>query len=205
MPTGHGTWPVCWDSETRSDRRSGTNSAYASWPLGPCAGGLSEVRDLPLQGPAAGQDGREHSRSARSPHRGCWARQRRGFFEKGAVIAPPHRIVVTDATVLINLIRVGRLDVVGSLERLEFLVPDDVREEITNQHQRGALGKAVDCTFLRIVKVESVVDLALFTELRARRGRGESACLALAQNARMDRAVRRERQVPAGSREAHRL
>jgi len=96
------------------------------------------------------------------------------------VNTPVLRIVVTDSNVLINLMHVSRLDLLRSLPGHEFVVPDHVREEITNPDQRAALDAAIDAG---TVKLESITDLdalATFTELIAHIGRGESACIAIA-------------------------
>lgn len=93
---------------------------------------------------------------------------------------PVLRIVVTDSNVLINLMHVSRLELLRSLPGHEFVVPDHVREEITNPDQRAALDAAIDAG---TVKLESITDLdalATFTELIAHIGRGESACIAIA-------------------------
>ncbi|MHB0979132.1 MAG: hypothetical protein ACYC5Q_03475 [Thermoleophilia bacterium] len=79
------------------------------------------------------------------------------------MIASRLRIVVTDANVLINLIHVERLDVLGALEGYEFVVPADVREEITDLDQRAALEEAIGRSFFRIEHV---------TELRRDSGEG---------------------------------
>jgi len=96
------------------------------------------------------------------------------------VNTPVLRIVVTDSNVLINLMHVSRLDLLRSLPGHEFVVPDHVREEITNPDQRAALDAAIGAG---TVKLESITDLdalATFTELIAHIGRGESACIAIA-------------------------
>jgi len=96
------------------------------------------------------------------------------------VNTPIRRIVVTDSNVLINLMHVARLGLLGSLPGHEFVVPDHVREEVTNPDQRSALDAAIDAG---TVKLESITDLDVlvtFTELIAHIGRGESACIAIA-------------------------
>ncbi len=59
-------------------------------------------------------------------------------------------------------------------------MPADVREEITDLDQSAALEEAIGRSFLRIEHVTNLEAVALFAELRARLGRGESACLVLA-------------------------
>lgn len=93
---------------------------------------------------------------------------------------PPHRIVVADANVLINLIHGARLDFCAELPNLEFVVPDHVRQEIAVPEQRAALDQAVEGEWLRIVSIMEPMDIALFAELVIRLGRGEAACLVLA-------------------------
>jgi hypothetical protein len=41
----------------------------------------------------------------------------------------PVRVVVTDANILINLIHVGRLDLLGKLPPYSFVVPEEVVKE----------------------------------------------------------------------------
>jgi len=95
--------------------------------------------------------------------------------------APLVRIVVTDSNVLINLMHVQRLSLLGRIPEHEFTVPDHVHEEITNEDQRAVLDDAIAEGWL---KVESLTDLdaiAVFAELTAHIGRGEAACIAIAQ------------------------
>ena len=54
-----------------------------------------------------------------------------------------HTIIVTDANVLINLMHVTRLDMCARLPGYEFVVPDHVREEITDATQRPVVDGAV--------------------------------------------------------------
>lgn len=91
-----------------------------------------------------------------------------------------HRVVVTDANVLINLIHVARLDFCWQLANLEFVVPDHVREEINIPAQRETLDQAVEGGRLRIVSITEPDDIELFADLVTRLGRGEAACLVLA-------------------------
>lgn len=92
----------------------------------------------------------------------------------------PQIIVVTDANVLINLMHVVRLDLCARLPGHEFVVPDQVREEITDANQRIALDDAVVRSVVRIEAITDLSAVTLFTELIARIDRGEAACLALA-------------------------
>lgn len=90
------------------------------------------------------------------------------------------RVVVADASVLINLIHVSRLDLCGRLPGVEFVVPEHVRAEITYPSQREALDRAVEGGVFQIVTITDLADIAEFSNLTTRLGRGEAACLVLA-------------------------
>ena len=89
-------------------------------------------------------------------------------------------VVVTDANVLINLIRIGQLPLLGQLDGYRFLVPTEVANEITEPDQREALSWALTEGHLEQVVVDTMESLQLFAELRDVMGMGEAACLALA-------------------------
>ncbi len=89
-------------------------------------------------------------------------------------------VVVTDANVLINLLRIGQLPLLGKLDAYRFLVPEEVVAEVTDPDQREALSSALAAGYLRQAVVDTMESLALFAELRDVMGRGEAACLALA-------------------------
>lgn len=91
------------------------------------------------------------------------------------------RVVVADANVLINLIHVGRLGLCSSLPTHEFLVPEHVRAEIRRPRQREMVDEAISEGILRTVSLSDPSDLSLFAELTVFLGRGEAACLVLAQ------------------------
>ena len=90
------------------------------------------------------------------------------------------RIVVTDANVLINLMHVSRLGVLGTIPAHEFVVPDHVREEITNSEQRAILERAIGDGWLKVEAITDLDAIAVFTELITHIGRGEAACIAIA-------------------------
>jgi predicted nucleic acid-binding protein len=94
----------------------------------------------------------------------------------GAVV----RIVAADANILINFIHLQRLDLLGHLPEYEFVMPEEVRGEITDPNQDAAVRDATDAGILRLVVIEDVQTLTLFAELTGLMGRGEAACLSLA-------------------------
>jgi predicted nucleic acid-binding protein len=91
-----------------------------------------------------------------------------------------HRIVVTDANVLINLIHVDALAMVASLPDYEFVVVEEVVGEITDPQQATALQTAFAENHLQRDSLTDLNALALFAELVQMMGRGEAASLALA-------------------------
>lgn len=91
------------------------------------------------------------------------------------------RVVVTDANILINLIHVGRLDLLGTLPAYTFVVPDHVIAEITDPGQRQHLDAALARGDLRQESLTDLRALTIYADLRRIIGQGEAACLALAE------------------------
>lgn len=91
------------------------------------------------------------------------------------------QIVVTDANILINLLHIGRLSILGRLAQFDFVVPDEVVAEILNEDQAAALQAAIDARHLARVSFQDTEELTAFAALASFLGKGESACLALAQ------------------------
>lgn len=92
------------------------------------------------------------------------------------------KVVVSDANVLINLAHVDRLDLCGSLEELEFVVPEEVIAEVSRPDQAAILQRALDAGHMERVVICDPAEIALYAELRDSVGRGEAACLALARS-----------------------
>ena len=92
----------------------------------------------------------------------------------------PTRTVITDANVLINLTHAGRLDFLGKLPGLTFVVTPDVLAEIVLPDQKQQVDGAVAVGIFRIEELSSPETIALFAELRHLMGAGEAASLALA-------------------------
>jgi predicted nucleic acid-binding protein len=91
------------------------------------------------------------------------------------------RTVVLDASVVINLIHAGRLDLLGNIEGYEFVVPEQVIAlEVTYPEQAQALSAALEAGWVRRVESTDTVEIGLYAELSAVMGKGEAACLAMA-------------------------
>lgn len=91
------------------------------------------------------------------------------------------RVVVSDANVLINLIHVRRLDLLGSLAVHDFVVPPEVEAEIREPEQAEALAKAFDDGDVARRTFAGTAELTSYAELIRSLGRGEAACLAMAE------------------------
>jgi len=94
----------------------------------------------------------------------------------------PIRIVVTDTNVLVNLMHVSRLDLCGRIPGYEFILPEHVRAEITRQEQRTAIEVAISAGILKVQTITEIPALAVYAELKERMGKGESACIAIAES-----------------------
>ena len=93
----------------------------------------------------------------------------------------PICVVVTNANVLINLIHVDRLDLLGAIAGYEFVVPPEVEAEISVPDYSQALAHAFDADHIRQRAFTSTDELALYAEYTHVIGRGEAACLAMAE------------------------
>ena len=90
-------------------------------------------------------------------------------------------VVVMDANVMINFIHIGRLELLARLPGLRFVVPEHVVAEITDVAQAAELRAAVARGDVGEVRMTNAAEIARFAALTETLGRGESACLALAE------------------------
>lgn len=96
--------------------------------------------------------------------------------------APAHfPTYVLDANFVINLIHAARLNLLAALGSYRFVVPDEVVEEITEPLQRQQLQAALNEGFVHRQSITDPAELDIYAELRGLMGKGEAACLALAQ------------------------
>ena len=89
--------------------------------------------------------------------------------------------VSTDTCILINLVRVHRLDLLGALPPYVFHVPLEVRSEITYPEQLTELEEAFNRGWIQEARLEAIDELQFFTKASEQLGSGESACLALTE------------------------
>ena len=91
--------------------------------------------------------------------------------------------IVLDASVLLNFVKIGRIELLGQLDTSVVLL-DQVLDEVRRPEQREAVEGAVKAEILDLQSVRNPVEVALFANLRAdgRLGAGECAVLAVAIN-----------------------
>jgi predicted nucleic acid-binding protein len=113
-------------------------------------------------------------------------------------------IVVADTSVLINLLRIDRMDLIGRYPQ-RFLATDHVDAEITNHYpdQRARYHSAVASRLLDTCSVVDPAEVELFLRLRAaeRLGAGECSALAVAIHRRYPIAINDNRAVKRAVRE----
>jgi len=91
------------------------------------------------------------------------------------------RTVVLDASVVINLIHAGRLDLLGKIAGYHFVVPDQVIAlEVTYPREAEALAAALEAGWVRRVESIDTLEIELYAQLSSVMGKGEAACLAMA-------------------------
>lgn len=91
-------------------------------------------------------------------------------------------IVITDASILINLTHTGHLALLGKTGGMRFVVPDEVVAEVTEPEQLRTLEAAFSDGSLKRESIVTPDELTIFAELSQVLGSGESACLALASS-----------------------
>lgn len=89
--------------------------------------------------------------------------------------------IVLDTSVLLNFVKIGRVELLGQLGTSVVLL-DQVLDEVRRPKQRKVVKDAVTAGTLDLQSVRNPVEVALFAELRAggRLGAGECAVLAVA-------------------------
>jgi predicted nucleic acid-binding protein len=91
-------------------------------------------------------------------------------------------VVITDASVIINLCHTGHILLLGRTTMFEFIVTDEVIAEVTEPDQQRTLAEALTAGALRRDSISSPEELTTFAELTQILGTGEAACLAVAEH-----------------------
>ena len=99
----------------------------------------------------------------------------------------PSTVVVTDASVLVNFLRIDRMDLITGHSHA-FIATDHVADEVSDRYpdQQQRFTSAVDAGALSQQSVTSPAEIALFGTLSAsgRLGAGECSAIALAVHRR---------------------
>ena len=93
-------------------------------------------------------------------------------------------IVVADANILINFLRIGRMDILRGVKAYGFCIPNHVRQEISYPAQKEAIDQAIQEGHLIEIALTDLQELRLYAGYRRRLGDGEAACLAVAMHRR---------------------
>lgn len=89
--------------------------------------------------------------------------------------------VALDASVLINFLLLDRLEILTALPGFAFVVPEQVVQEITYPDQVRRLTKALMANDLMQDNATDPDEIANYADLKRVMGRGEAACLAMAE------------------------
>ncbi len=91
-------------------------------------------------------------------------------------------VAVTDASVIINFSHIEKLDMLPHLPGLRFVVPEQVAAELTDRAQAAELRRLIEDGQLESVVIGEPAEIERYAELTETLGKGESACLALAES-----------------------
>lgn len=105
--------------------------------------------------------------------------------------------VITDANILINFIKIGRLDILQQLRMYAFYIPEEVYEEITYPAQRLVLDQALAQGWLSKIVITDLNELLSYAQYRLQMGDGEAACLAIATHRLWIMACDERRLIPS--------
>lgn len=93
-----------------------------------------------------------------------------------------HVVVVTDANVIINFIHIGQLELLARLPGMRFVIPEHVVAEVHEPAQAAELHDFIESGGLERTRITEPAELERYAELSETLGKGESACLALAES-----------------------
>ena len=75
--------------------------------------------------------------------------------------------IVLDASILLNFVKVGRIDLLGELGSPVLLL-DQVRAEVIRPEQSQVVTEAITAGIMDLESVTDIVEVTLFADLRAR-------------------------------------
>ena len=93
-------------------------------------------------------------------------------------------LVVTDANILINFLKIGRLDLLRQLRTYAFQIPEEVYREVSYPTQRAELDRALREGWIGKVEITAMDEMSAYARYRRQMDDGEAACLAVAVSRR---------------------
>ncbi len=90
-------------------------------------------------------------------------------------------IVIADTSVVINLLHVERLSMMSQLSGIRLTLPDEVVAEVTNAEHRALLDTAISGKLVDQCSLDALGGSSVILDLAGKLGKGELACLALAE------------------------
>lgn len=89
-------------------------------------------------------------------------------------------LVVADTSFLVNFLVLDRMDILRGLQGYAFRIPNHAIAEVEYEDQKERLYAALAEGTVSEIEIIDLSEIALYAELRAFLGDGESACLAVA-------------------------
>lgn len=89
-------------------------------------------------------------------------------------------LVIVDANILINLLKIGRFSLLRSLTGYAFRIPQEVLQEIRHPDQQAELLHALQEGWIEEIRIDDMEELRLYAHYIRQMGDGEAACLAVA-------------------------
>ena len=93
-------------------------------------------------------------------------------------------LVIADANILINFIKIGRLPLLQELRNYAFRLPEEVYREISYPEQRTELDRVLVEGWIEKIQITALDELSAYAEYRRQMDNGEAACLAVAVSRR---------------------
>ena len=90
------------------------------------------------------------------------------------------RTIIVDASVLINFLKIGRLDLLKRLPGYGFRIPEEVYREVSDVSQRRVLDLALQEGWIEQISFSEIEELRAYDQYRRQMDAGEAACLAVA-------------------------
>lgn len=91
------------------------------------------------------------------------------------------KLAALDTSVLINFLRLGRINLLTDHPECKFVVTDHVISEVTEAAQQAALAHSLSSGQFNLLSISEHSELKRFAELNNFLGKGESAAIAVAE------------------------